>query len=256
MSAPSLVTAIPAFNEGDRLHTFLQDLAATAHTIDSPRVTVVVVDDGSREIEAARHQQAVDAANCLLAARGVHQVRFLRSERNHGKGASIRFGWNSVGAEADWFGFVDGDGALPAREFWRLAAMLTNPPADVICGSRIKMSGHTIERSLFRHLQGRAFATAVDELFHLGHYDTQCGLKFFRASFLRPILPILQEDRWLLDVELLARLRQAGACSVEVPVDCFQRNGTTLIFGVDSAKMLVRLLQLRRKLGPVNRSAS
>ena len=85
-------------------------------------------------------------------------------------------------AEADWMGFVDADGALSAAEYWRLAGALPATPADAVCGSRIKMAGRTIERSMFRHVQGRTFATAVDELFHLGFYDTQCGLKFFRAT--------------------------------------------------------------------------
>ena len=248
MSAPSLVSVIPAYNEGDRLFAFLQDWAATAARHDTIQVTGVVVDDGSRAPEAARHQHAVDTANRTLAETTCHRLRYLRAAQNQGKGASIRWGWQEAGGEADWFGFIDADGALPAREFWRLASALADAGADVVCGSRIKMAGRTIERSLFRHLQGRAFATAVDELFHLGTYDTQCGLKFFRASLVRPMLPTLQESRWLLDVELLARAQRAGARCLEMPVDCFQRGGSSLIFGVDSVRMFVRLLQLRRRL--------
>jgi dolichyl-phosphate beta-glucosyltransferase len=157
-------------------------------------------------------------------------------------------GWSSCGEAADWFGFIDGDGALPAREFWRLAAMVPGVAADVVCGSRIKMAGRTVERSMFRHIQGRAFATAVDELFRLGIYDTQCGLKFFRAATLQPLLRSLQEDRWLLDVEILARLHHAGARTVEIPVDCHQAGASSLVFGVDSVKMLARLVRLRRRL--------
>jgi dolichyl-phosphate beta-glucosyltransferase len=255
MSAPGLVTVIPAYNEGTRLFAFLQDWASAAASFDRLRVTGVVVDDGSRDAEAAQHQRAVETAGLLLHGTA-HQLRYQRAERNQGKGASIRWGWSTCGADADWLGFVDADGALPAREFWRLAAMLPDTPADAICGSRIKMAGRKIERSLFRHIQGRAFATAVDELFHLGLYDTQCGLKFFRASRVQPLLPTLQEDRWLLDVELLARLQRAGARSKEIPVDCYQHGASSLVFGVDSVKMLVRLVQLRRRLRDMDRLSS
>lgn len=248
MPVPTLVSVIPAYNEGERLVAFLQDWAGTAAAHARVRVTGVVVDDGSRDADAASHQRAVDSANLLLGPGAAHQLRYLRAARNQGKGAAIRWGWREAGADADWFGFVDADGALPAREFWRLASALPDTTADIVCGSRIKMAGYTVERSLFRHLQGRAFATAVDELFHLGLYDTQCGLKFFRAASVRPILPTLQEDRWLLDVELLARLIGAGARCAEVPVDCYQHGGSSLIFGVDSARMLARLLRLRRRL--------
>ena len=248
MSACSLVTAIPAYNEGDRLNTFLQDWAKTAATISCLRVTAVVVDDGSRDSNAALHQRAVDKANAVLDATKIHHVRYLGAKQNQGKGASIRWAWKECGAGADWLGFTDADGALPAREFWRLAAMLPASTADAVCGSRIKMAGRTIERSLFRHIQGRVFATAVHELFKLDQYDTQCGLKFFRAARMQPMLPTLQEDRWLLDVEMLARLHHDGAKALEVPVDCYQRGGSSLIFGVDSAKMLMRLVRLRRRV--------
>jgi len=248
MSACSLVTSIPAYNEGTRLFAFLQDWARVASTVDAPKTIAVVVDDGSRADQAAQHAKAVEAANALLRPHGTHEVRYLRADRNQGKGAAIRSGWNSCVSDADWFAFVDGDGALPAREFWRLAAALPGSPADVVCGSRMKMAGRTIERSMFRHIQGRVFATAVDELFHLGHYDTQCGMKFFRATSLRPILPSLKEDRWLLDVELLAQLHHAGAQSVEIPVDCDQRGPSSLVFGVDSARMFMSLVRLRRRL--------
>ena len=248
MSVPSIVSVIPAYNEGDRLFTFLQDWAAAAVRHTSISVTGVVVDDGSREADAARHQHAVETANRTLADGTCHQLRFLRTPENHGKGASIRRGWHEAGGDADWLGFVDADGALPAREFWRLASALPDAGADVVCGSRIKMAGRTIERSLFRHLQGRVFATVVDHLFHFGMYDTQCGLKFFRASLARPMLPTLQETRWLLDVELLARAQGAGARCLEMPVDCFQRGGSSLVVGIDSVRMFVRLVRLERRL--------
>lgn len=249
MPVPAVTTVIPAFNEGDRLLTFLQDWAGVGAAHAAIRVTALVVDDGSREPDAARQQQAVDAAADLLKrARAPHEVRYLRADRNRGKGASIRWGWNQAEPDADWLSFIDADGALPAPEYWRLADTLPSTPSDAVCGSRIKMAGRTIERSLFRHLQGRVFATAVEELFHLGFYDTQCGMKFFRAARLRPLLPALQEDRWLLDVEALALLQAAGARFAEVPVDCRQHGGSSLVFGVDPIKMLVRLLRLRRRM--------
>ena len=157
-------TVVPAFNEGDRLFTFLQDWARTGMAHASLRVTALVVDDGSREREAARQRQAVDAAaEALRGAGAPHDIRYLRADRNRGKGASIRWGWSQADPDADWLGFIDADGALPAREYWRVAAGLPDATADAVCGSRIRMAGHTVERSVFRHLQGRVFATAVEE---------------------------------------------------------------------------------------------
>jgi len=249
MPAVPITTVIPAYNEGDRLFTFLQDWAAAATTDPGLRATAIVVDDGSRDREAARQQDAVAATSSTLRqSNSPHRIMYVRSDRNRGKGAAIRLGWGQADEDTMWMGFIDADGAVPAREYWRVASTLPAAVPDALCGSRVNMAGRSVSRSLFRHLQGRTFATFIEQLFHLGLYDTQCGFKFFRASALRPILPALQEDRWLLDVEVLANLKAAGATLQEVPIDCHERGGSSLVFGLDPIKMAIRLLRLRRRL--------
>jgi dolichyl-phosphate beta-glucosyltransferase len=240
---------MPAYNEGDRLSDFLLDWASEALPQASTIVTALVVDDGSKADQESRQRKAVDAAAEILRQGGApHGIQYLRAQRNQGKGASVRWGWSRADANADWLGFIDADGAVPAREYWRLASSLPDVTADAVCGSRVKMAGRSVERSLFRHVQGRTFATGVEELFHLGFYDSQCGLKFFRAPLLRPVLPLLQENRWLLDVEVLFLLKEAHARFAEVPIDCYERGGSSLVFGIDPLKMAVRLVRLRARL--------
>jgi len=199
---------------------------------------------------AAAHQAAVERVTGELAEkRASHRVEFVRADRNRGKGAAIRLGWNHAAADASWLTFIDADGAIPAREYWRMASLLPATEADIVCACRIKMAGRTIDRTLFRHFQGRLFATFAEELFHLGYYDTQTGMKAFRASMLRPILPRLREDRWMLDVELLILMHQAGARAIEVPIDCYMRGPSSLAFGLDPLRMGVQLVKLRSRLG-------
>ena len=257
MADVTITTVIPAYNEGDRLFSFLQDWAAAATVGAGLRASAIVVDDGSREKEAERQREAVSAAaNALLQSGSPHSITYVRSDRNRGKGAAIRLGWSGAGDDAMWMGFIDADGAVPAREYWRVASTLPSATADALCGSRVNMAGRSVSRSLFRHLQGRTFATFIEWLFHLGLYDTQCGFKFFRGAALRPILPKLHEERWLLDVEVLANLKAAGRTLQEVPIDCHERGGSSLVFGLDPLKMGVRLIGLRRSLqrGAVGRT--
>ena len=226
MSAVSITTVIPAYNEGDRLVAFLDDWAATG-IHHASHVTAIVVDDGSAAKKRAAARGGGRGGAPAAESRAGHRIVYLRADRNQGKGASIRWGWSQADATATWLSFIDADGAVPAREYWRVASMLPDTPADVVCGSRMKMAGRSVSRSLFRHLQGRTFATVVDELFHLGFYDTQCGMKFFRAVAAAPAAACLQEDRWLLDVEVLSLLKARRDC-VEVPIDCHERGGSSL----------------------------
>jgi hypothetical protein len=73
-------------------------------------------------------------------------------------------------------------------------------------------------------------------------------MKAFRGSMLRPLLASLREERWLLDVELLVLMHSVGARSVECPIDCYMRGGSSLVFGLDPLRMAVQLIKLRSRL--------
>lgn len=244
-----LSLAIPAYNEGERLPLLLTGLVNVAHGSRQVRYELIVSDDGSRPESAAQEEAAVQRADAGLRDAGLpHRVRFVRAEQNRGKGASIRNAWAQADSEADWLGFVDADGSYRPEEINRLAQMLATIDADVLAASRIKMAGKHIERRLFRHLQSRVFATVVEETLGLGFYDTQAGMKFFRASVLRPILPLLEEERWMLDLELLAHVKRAGGKFREEPVDCYYQPDSNLRFGLDALKMFWTVQQIRRRV--------
>jgi dolichyl-phosphate beta-glucosyltransferase len=239
---------IPALNEGDRLPAFLRDLGEELLSgPPQPAIEIVVVDDGSTPDHLARHKDAVDSLARALSA-GPHRARLHSLPENHGKARAVRVGWAEASREAEWLGFVDADGAVPAREMARLTRMLPLGGFDALAGSRIRMAGHTIRRSPFRHFQGRLFATAVEWLLRLGFYDPQCGLKFFRAGALRPWLPRLREETWLLDVEVLALIANDGGRLREEAIDWSDPGGSKMTFGLDALKMLTGLWKLHRRI--------
>jgi dolichyl-phosphate beta-glucosyltransferase len=250
LPAPFASIVVPAYREGVRLPPLVAALAAQGLDAPSPAVEVVVVDDGSPAPEAERERAAVESASDRLAAAGApHRFRFVGERRNRGKGAAIRRGWAEADPGGRWLGFLDADGAVSAGEVWRLVRAAEGASGvDVLAATRMLMAGRTIRRSLHRHLQGRVFATLVEQLFGLGFYDTQCGLKLFRAERLRPLLPALREDRWLLDVEVLALLHRAGAVCREVPIDWADQGGSKVRPGLDAARMAAGLWRLKRRL--------
>lgn len=251
MSAPTVTLVIPAYREGARLPPLLSALVAAAPAAPSPAIELLVVDDGSGPVERAREEEAVRAAQAALVRAGApHRARFVAAPTNRGKGAAIRLGWASADAGSQWLGFLDADGAVSAREAWRLVQLLpVVAEVDVLAGTRILMAGRAIRRSAIRHVQGRIFATMVERAFRLGFYDTQCGLKLIRAAALRPLLPRLTEDRWLLDVEVLVLLARGGARLREEPIDWADPGGSKVVPGLDALRMMAGLRRLRRRLG-------
>lgn len=247
---PTFSVTIPTYNEGEHLRVFALELAEAAPT-SGPEGELVVVDDGSRPENQRIHAEAVDAAaKRLLARESTFTMRLEKAPTNLGKGGAIRLGWRAAKPWATWLGFLDADGAVPATEFWRLVDLVEalGDTFDVLAGSRIRMAGHRVERSFARHLQGRIFATLTEVTLGLGFYDTQCGVKLVRAELLRSHLDQLEENRWLLDVELLAVMKRAGARFYEEPIDWKDEGTSTVVPGVDAAKMFVGLRRLKARL--------
>jgi dolichyl-phosphate beta-glucosyltransferase len=249
LSAPLASIVIPAYREGSRLPRLLASLVDEALATQSPPAEIVVVDDGSGRADAERERAAALESGERLAAASPHRVRFVASLKNRGKGGAIRLGWSEADAGAAWLGFLDADGAVSAPEAWRLVRMLErSDDFDALAGARIFMAGRDIERSFLRHVQGRIFATIAEHAFRFGFYDTQCGVKLFRAALLRPLLPQLHEDRWLLDIEALALMKRAGARLREEPIDWFDPGGSKVVPGVDALRMALGLWRIRRRL--------
>jgi dolichyl-phosphate beta-glucosyltransferase len=250
VTPPTVSVVIPAYNEGVRLPAFVEQLTRVCLATPSPVLELVVSDDGSAPEHVEKERASIEAAQARLSeARSPHRFRFVAAERNGGKGSAIRQGWRESDPQAEWLAFLDADGAVSAEEFLRMASLATTTPdIDVVVGSRIRMAGRQVERSLFRHLQGRIFATLTDMRFQLGYYDTQCGAKLFRASMLRPLLDMLQEQRWLIDVELLVLMGRQGARPLEVPVDWKDTGESKVRFGVDAARMFWGLREMHRRL--------
>jgi hypothetical protein len=88
----------------------------------------------------------------------------------------------------------------------------------------------------------------VEQSFGLGFYDTQCGLKFARAPLLRPQIDRLCEGGWMLDVELLGRMKQLGARFAEVPIDWADAGESKVRFGIDAARMFFSIQRIKRRL--------
>jgi dolichyl-phosphate beta-glucosyltransferase len=254
MAPYRISVVIPAYNEGHRLPAFMEEIARLGVGFSAAAVDFLVVDDGSARDHLERHSVAVDRAGGTLQAAGAHhRVRLVRAPLNMGKGAAIRLGWRESDPESAWLGFVDADGAIPAREVWRLIGLLDLARFDMLAGARIRMAGHHIERSLVRHLQGRVFATFAERWIPNGFYDTQCGFKLVAADRIRRRLDDLVESRWLLDVELIALLQHEGGRCIEEPIDWSDPGGSKVIPLLDPMRMLLGLHRLRRRLSGIRR---
>jgi glycosyltransferase involved in cell wall biosynthesis len=212
---------IPAYNEERRLPRTLRELRR--HVRDRRGilgdVTVVVVDNAStdRTAEVAR-----------AADRPALPVEVVRCDVR-GKGAAVRRGFLAVdAADTDLVCFMDADGATALDaldEGWRRMAL----GADVVIGSRGLEQSVAETRACRTRETGAALYRRLAERLVPGIADTQCGFKMIRAGLARRIAGELRARGFAFDVELLLRLRAAGARIDEMPVVWADVAGSTFV---------------------------
>jgi glycosyltransferase involved in cell wall biosynthesis len=200
-----VIVVVPHYNEAARLRIDdFRDYAAR-----NPRTGFLIVDDGSTDGTGDLIRDALSSGDLGL--------RLHSLPENQGKAEAVRVGMRRA-LEADplMVGYWDADLATPLGELDGMLRVLDDRhDLDAVLGSRVRLLGHDVRRSPWRHYLGRVFATVASLILELPVYDTQCGAKLFRTGpVLRSALAEPFQSRWIFDVELLARLHAARGASI------------------------------------------
>lgn len=243
---PRCLLVIPHYKDTDRLRPFLGELVRSL----GRDFAVLVSDDGSGPAEFERLGELVAGMTVAAGEDAPILCEPITSERNRGKGAAVRAGWD-CGREFEFLAFTDADGAVGAREIRRCYESFIEriEEHDVLIGSRVRMLGRQVERRLVRHLSGRVFATAVSLLTGLNSYDTQCGLKLLKREVFEEISAECQSSGFAFDVELLLLAIREGFRIKEFPLDWRDIAGTKVNLLFDSLPMLLEVRATARRVG-------
>ena len=224
---------IPAFNEASRIGATLDDLER--FLLQQPwRWEVRVVDDGS-----------ADATATIVEDYQRRQSRIvLQREPHRGKGGAVKAGLLAATAR---FRFIcDADLSMPVAELPRFLPPMLHD-FDVAIGSREGAGARRVGEPAIRHIAGRIFNYAVQQLSVRGINDTQCGFKMFTGDAADAIFPSVTIDGWAFDIEVLTIARARGLRIVEVPIEWHYRRQSQLSLVRDGASMLRQLLEIRAR---------
>ena len=231
-SQPMVSIVVPVFNEAERIGVSLQKIDEFMR--DSSRTwELIVVDDGSTDETAA-----------IVSRSKVTALRFIRNNRNHGKGYAVRQG--VLAATGNYVLFTDADLSAPIEESAKLLDVPLNQNADVVIESRaVDRSYIEKHQSRFRELGGMAFNVMVRSLLSLPLHDTQCGFKLFHREKSRGIFERQTTYGFGFDPELLFLAKRQGLRIREVPVRWSHSEGSKVRFLRHAVVMFMDLVRIR-----------
>ncbi|MCB0917820.1 MAG: bifunctional glycosyltransferase family 2/GtrA family protein [Actinobacteria bacterium] len=196
---------IPVYNEKQALRPCVQRLVRHLNTFPFTAV-ITIVDNASTDDTLA---QAYELAAEFVAVRVLHLDE-------KGRGRALRAAWSQ--SDASVLAYMDVDLSTDLDALLPLVAPLLSGHSDVAIGSRLSRNSRVV-RGPKREFISRSYNMLLRTFLGVRFSDAQCGFKAIRADRAAELLPLVQDQEWFFDTELLALAERAGLRIHEVPVD-------------------------------------
>jgi len=191
-----------------------------------------------------------------LAAANPGKVDYVRIERK-GRGFALKQTW--LGSPVDVVSYMDVDLSTGLDAFPALIGAVAEGGYDLAVGSRLAPRSR-IRRSLKRRVLTRGYNTLIKGLFLTRFSDAQCGFKAISREAAQQIVPLIEDNNWFFDTELLILGEKLGYRVKDVPVEWVEDPDTRVKIGATVMEDVRGLLRLRagrpwRRADGVRRSA-
>jgi len=227
---PKLSLIIPSYNGAELLEANLPGILAY---LDELGITyeVLVVDDGSLDGGAA--ERVAQKYNC----------RFLANPQNMGKGAAVRRGM--LAAEGDFRIFTDADIPYEYDAIKDFLHYLDFKEFHMVIGDRtLPGSKYFGGVPYARGIGSKVYRFIVSRFVVSGVFDTQCGIKGFRAEVAQDLFSVSRLNRFAFDVELIYIAMKRNYAIKRLPVR-LRSWGVSQVRAIrDGVNMLWDLMQI------------
>ena len=197
---------IPVYNEAHVLEGSVQTVRAfLAERLKPHRWRIVVADNASTDATLAVAQRLAEAYP--------DEVGYIHLDEK-GRGRALKAAWSS--SDADVLSYMDVDLSTDLQAYPELVQHIING-YDVAIGSRLLRSSQTT-RSAKREAISRTYNLMIKLSHFSGISDAQCGFKAISPAAARVLLPLIENNEWFFDTELLLLAEKRGFRIREIPV--------------------------------------
>ncbi|OQX85256.1 MAG: hypothetical protein B6D55_07655 [Candidatus Omnitrophica bacterium 4484_70.2] len=168
------------------------------------RFTISIVDNGSTDNTYKIAKNLADKNNNVFAFK----------LKKKGRGRALKFRVTSSSCAI--LGYMDIDLSADLYDFLMLYKEIQNG-YDIVIGSRL-LPASSVRRSILRELLSRVYNKMVRRILSLPFFDYQCGFKLFRRENIAPLIPLIKNNNWFFDTELIFYAYRKNLKIREIPI--------------------------------------
>ena len=142
-----------------------------------------------------------------------------------GRGRAVKLAWQK--SSADIHSYMDVDLSTDLRSFPSLVDTLLHGQ-DIAIGSRLMTKSKVAQRPIKREVLSRIYNILIRLFFQIRFSDAQCGFKSVNKRVVRKLLPLIKDNGWFFDSELLIIGEKMGYKIAEIPVIWIDNPGSTV----------------------------
>jgi glycosyltransferase involved in cell wall biosynthesis len=233
---PYLNVTLPVYNEAPILAQTVETVTEFLQHNSRTPFEIVIANNGSDDDTKSIAES--------LAARD-HRVRVVNLAEK-GRGRALKKVW--LESEAELLTYMDCDLSTDLDHLPLLVQNLSCGDYDVVIGSRLLPNSRT-KRGFRRELISRGYNALLKLCFGASFTDAQCGFKGITQSAARRLLPLIKDNEWFADTELLVLAEKNGCRICEFPVKWTERDGISKVkIFATILSDIVGIIRLRRSL--------
>ncbi len=203
----SLDIVIPVLNEEQTLEDSVETLMSFCEeNIGAYDWVITVADNGSTD-------QTLEIAQSL--SKKYSKVHYI-CLKERGRGRALKKAWTR--SEAKILAYMDVDLSTDLSSLPDCLDSVRNSKAQIAVGSRLLSESEVVGRSFKREFISRSYSLLFRMMFMVSFRDAQCGFKVVSKKVVEEVLPLVNNNNWFFDTELLILAEKNGYSILEIPV--------------------------------------
>ncbi len=225
--------AIPVYNEENDLSRSVEIVLKTAQKMFD-NFEIVIADNAStdRTLKIAKN-----------LSKKHDRVRYIHLDEK-GRGRALRRVWSE--SNADVMCYTDVDLSTDISHLKELISAIEDG-YDIVIGSRLMGQSQT-ERSFIRETLSRGYVFLLKLFLNMPFSDTQCGFKAINKTVAKKLLPLIENEEWFFDTEMLVLGSILGYKIKEIPVKWKESSDSKIRIFSTIRDYIINILRLKIRL--------